>query len=101
MPRRAPPPDRLACEAALLPEDLTSLRAQAKAFGIPLKRWHKVPGFAAVWATYAAASKAEKLRAQHGLPEDRALAIVSEPLGLNDETIRSRLRRFYRHARGL
>ncbi len=102
MPRRAPPPDRLACEAALSPEQLTILRGQATALMIPEGRWHQVPGFAALWSTHAAVAQAAKFRAhRRGLSEDRAIALAAMRLGLETETVRSRLRRFYRHARGL
>ena len=101
MPRRAPPPNRLACEAVLSDAERIMLRDQAAAFGVPEERWHLVPALSTVWATLAAVRKAEKLRSGSELPMDRAIAIESRPLGLNAETIRSRLRSFYRQSRGL
>lgn len=100
MPRRAPP-DRLAAEIALSDGDLVALRDQATALGIPLDKWHLVPAFATPWGMVAVVREAERLRFGRNLPLDRALAIAAPKIGLNDETVRSRLRSFYRQARGL
>ena len=101
MPRRSPPPDRLACEAALSSEELVVLRGQAAAMGVPPDRWDKVPSLASIWGTHATVRLAAKLREQSELTEDRALAIAAGKLGLSGETVRTRLRRFFGHAYGL
>ena len=75
---------------------------QASVLGIPLNKWHLVPSFAAHWGTIATVRIADRLRAERKvLSEDRALAIAAEKLGLSGETVRTRLRRFFRHAYGL
>ena len=102
MPRRSPPPNRRAVEAALSDAERSVLWDQASVLGIPMDKWHLVPSFAAHWGTIATVRLAEKFRAQKpGLSEDRALALGADKIGLKGETIRTRLRRFFRHAYGL
>ena len=98
MPRRPPPLDRVLCEAELPAEELTTLRAQAAALGIPSDKWHRVPSFAALWGTYAIARLAAKLREVHGFSKEAGQAEAAMRLGISDETIRSRRRRFLRDA---
>ena len=96
MPRRAPPPKRAACEAALLPEELVALRTSALALGVSPDRWTRVPALATVWATVAAVRIAASLCEQSaGLSEGRALAIAAGRVGLKWETVRSRLNDFF------
>ena len=86
----------------MLPEELTVLRGQAAALGVPPDRWHWVPSLCRPWAMLAAVRLAEKLQAQQdGLSDGRALAFAYGKLGLKDETVRSLLKRFFSDARGL
>ena len=102
MPRRSPPPNRRAVEAALSDAELIALRDQASVLGIPVDKWHLGPSFAAHWGTIATVRLAEKFRAQRpGLSYERAIAMAAGKLGLIGETVRTRLRRFFRHAYGL
>ena len=102
MPKRSPPPNRRAVEAALSDAELIALRDQAAVLGIPVDKWHLVPSFAAHWGTIATVRIADRLQAERkALSEDRALAIAAERLDLCGETVRTRLRRFFRHAYGL
>ena len=93
MPKRSPP-DRVACEAALPHEDVTTLRIMARALGIPELLWDQSPSFAFVWSSYAVALLAEKLQELRGLSREEAQAEASTQLGFSEETIRSRKRRF-------
>ena len=100
MPPRSPRPDRLACEAALLPDELSALRSSAVELGVPPDRWTHVPALALIWGTVAIVRLAKQRRGEFpGISEDRALAIVAGDLGLSGETIRTRLRSFFRDAR--
>lgn len=97
MPKRSPPPDRLAAEAALSTDERDMLWAQAVVLGIPSDRWHKAPILANAWGTYAAVKIAKDLQVQNeGLSEDRALSLGAGKIGLNGETVRTRLRSCYR-----
>ena len=98
MPKRTLP-NRLACEAALHPEDLIGLRRQVSALGVPLDKWHLVPSLGITWSTLAAARIAERLRGQSGISKDRALAEAAVQIGLNEDTIASRLKDFRRDSR--
>ena len=100
MPRRAPQPDRVACEAALLPEELVALRTSARALGVSPEQWVRVPLLATMWGTVAAIRIANGLRERSGLGEGRALAIAAGRVGLAEETVRSRLRFFSRQSFG-
>ena len=100
MPRRAPP-DRDACEAVLPPNELLALREHAERLDIPPDRWDRVPNFATHWSMVAVTYLAEDLRSERSLTLDRATVIASGLLGLNAETVRSRLRSFFQQARGL
>ena len=93
MPKRSPP-DRVAVEAALPHEDVTTLRTMARALGIPELLWDQSPSFAFVWSSYAVALLAEKLQELLGLSREEAQAEASTQLGFSEETIRSRKRRF-------
>ena len=102
MPRRSPPPNRRKVEAALSDAERSVLWDQASVLGIPVDKWHLVPSFAAHWGTIATVRLTEKIRAQKPqLSEDRARAIAAGRFGLSGETVRTRLRRFFRHAYGL
>ena len=92
MPRR-PTPDRLAAEAALPPEELTTLRAQAAMHGIDPEVWHRAKAFAAHWGTIAVLYLAEKIRDRDKLSLDEAQAQAASELGLSPETVRTRIRR--------
>ena len=94
MPRRAPPPDRAACEDALLPEEVIALRMAAEALGVAPERWTRVPALALVWGTVAVVRIAARLREGSGLGAGRALAVAAGRVGLPEETIRSRLSDF-------
>ena len=102
MPRRSPPPKRSEAEDALLPHELSALKSSTAALGVALDRWTQVPALAAFWGTVATVRIAEQRRKEFpNLSEDRALAIAAERLDLCGETVRTRLRRFFRHAYGL
>ena len=101
MARRAPPPDRLAAEAALSREEVIVLRAQATAHGIDTARWHLAPTLAVPWGTHATVRLAAQIRERYGLSQDKALAEAASRLGLCEDTIRSRLIRCLRHSLGL
>ena len=100
MPRRAPP-DRIAVEDALPRSELTTLREHAERLDIPPDKWDQVPNFATHWSIIAVTYLVEELRSQRRLPLDRAHAIAAGILGLNAETVRSRLRSFFQQGRGL
>lgn len=101
MPRRSPPPDRAACEDALLPEEVLALRTSAMALGVSPERWTRVPALAAVWGTVAVVRRAERLRENRpGLGAGRALAIAAAEAGLREETVRSRLKSILRQSFG-
>ena len=101
MPRRSPPPNRLLVEDALLPEELIALRSSAAVMDVPLDRWPRVTVLAVLWGTVATVRIAKRLRGQYeGLSEDRSLALAAGELGLNGETIRTRLRSFFQDAYG-
>ena len=86
----------------MLPHELSALKTSTAALGVALERWTQVPALAAFWGTLAAVRIAEQWRKEFpSLSEDRALAIAAGKLGLKGETIRTRLRRFFRHAYGL
>ena len=76
-----------------------ALRAQATALGIPPDKWDKVPALAVPWGTHATVRVAATLRLQ-GMTAGRAMAVAAGRLGLNDETITSRLKEFFRHSHG-
>ena len=101
MPRRSPPPERLGCEAALTDTDLIALRDQASTLGVAPDGWHLVPSMATLWGTIATLRLAEKLRELHGLSQEQAQAWAAEKLSLSAETIRTRLKRWPKHAHGL
>ena len=101
MPRRAPPPDRAACEDVLLPEELAAIRTSAAAVGVVPDRWTQVESLAYWWGTVSAARWVERLQQQSGLSEERALAVAALKLGLNIETLRSRLKRIFQQGYGL
>ena len=101
MPRRSPPPDRLAAEAALSREEVLVLRAQATAHGIDTECWHLAPTLAVPWGTHATVRLADQIRERSGLSRDKAMAEAASRLGLCEDTIRSRLIRCFQHSRGL
>ena len=68
------------------------------ALGIRPDTWVRVPALERIWGTVAVTRLAAKLEAQHGLTEDRALGIAAARLGLCGETVRSRLKRFFRQS---
>ena len=69
--------------------------------GIAPDRWTQVPALERIWGTVAVTRLAAKLQEQNGLTEDRALGIAAARLGLSDETVRSRLKRFWAQSFGL
>jgi hypothetical protein len=95
MPASSSPGDRLRMEEALGPDNLHSLAAQCRALGIPLDRWHIVPGVASTWETLAVARLADRLQADTGCARKPAEEDAAARLGLNPDTIRSRFRRWY------
>ena len=101
MPRRSPPPDRRIAEDALLPEELSALRQQASLLGVASDKWHLSLSLAMTWGTQAVVRIAERLRGQSDLPKDRALALAASQLGLNEETVNSRLKQFRHDSHGL
>ena len=98
MPKRATP-DRLACEAALHPEDLIALRCQVSGLRLAWDTWHLIPSLGITWSTLAAVRIVERLRAQSGISQDRALALAASQIGLNEDTVSSRLKDFRRDSR--
>ena len=101
MPRRAPPPDRLAVEDVLLPEELAAIRTSAVEVGVVPDRWPQVESLAYWWGTVAASRWVARFQQQTGLSEERALALAAVKLGLNPETLRSRLKRIFQQGYGL
>ena len=101
MSRRAPAPNRAACEAALSPEDLVVLRSMATYAGVPTEGWHLVPSLARVWGLYAVGRLAERFRERCALSREDAQARAASEIGVSEETVRSLQRRFFRDAHGL
>ena len=96
MPRRSPPPDRRAVEAALSDAERSVLWDQASVLGIPMDKWHLVPRFAAHWGTIATVRLAEKFRAQSpGHSYQRAIPMAAGKHGLIGESVRTRWMRFF------
>ena len=98
---RSPPLKRLAAEDALSEEELGTLRDMATELGIPKDKWDQSPSFAFIWGSYAVARWAERLREIQGLSREEAQARASIELGLSEETMMTRKRRFRDGARGL
>ena len=71
------------------------------ALGVPPDLWTNVPAVAVPWGTVATIRLAEQLRVRFGLSHDEAQARAAIKLGLSEDTIRSRLKRFLRHAHEL
>ena len=101
MPRQSPPPSRLDLEAALTPADLETLREHASAFGFPADGWDRVPALRTTWGTLAVMRLAERISAGSGISADKAQDQAAVELGISEETVRTRLKRFFDAARGL
>ena len=100
MPRRSPPPDRLICEGELSAEELVVLRGMATALGIEPDKWHRTTLLGHPWGTLAVVRLVERLRDEQAIPTELARVWAADKVGMNDETIKSRLRDFARQARG-
>ena len=85
----------------LLPEEVAAIRTSAAAVDVPPDRWTQVESLAYWWGTVSAARWVERLQQQSGLTEERALAIAATKLGLNFDTLRSRLKRIFNQGYGL
>ena len=94
-------PKRLDLEAALKPADLETLREHATAYGIPADGWDRVPSLRTAWGTLAVLRRADRIRARSGISADTAQDQAAVELGISEETIRTRLKRFFDAARGL
>ena len=96
-----PRPNRLDLEAALSPADLETLREHATTFGFPADGWHRVPSLRSTWGTLAVLRLAERIRNRSGVSKDAAQAQAAVALGISEDTINTRLRRFFEAAHGL
>lgn len=96
MPR--PPADRLAIEAELTDLELETLAAFCRLATVPRAEWHRIPMARDFWETLAACRIMDRLTQQgetQGGAQDRA-AIM---LGIEEDTLRSRVYRIRRKAR--
>ena len=96
-----PRPNRLRLEAALSPADLETLREHASTYGFPADGWDRVPSLRTTWGTLAVLRLAERIRERSGMSADKAQDEAAVELGISEETVRTRLKRFFDAARGL
>ena len=87
--------DRLAMEAALGNDMLVDLREVCRLLGVRPDRWHQVPGVARLFSTVAGLRLAEELEDRDGLSQKEALEAAAVTLGLNLDTLASRVRRWF------
>jgi hypothetical protein len=93
MPAAPRPGDRLRMEAALGTELVEALHAQCRSYPIPLDRWHRVPLLARAWEVTAVTRLADRLRAEEGIGAKTALDTAAIRLGLEPDTVISRIKR--------
>ena len=87
-------------EAALGNELLAQVRESCRLLGVPPARWHQVPGLARLYETLAALRLAEELEDRGGLSQKDAIQAAAVTLGLNPDTLASRVRRWFLHGYG-
>ena len=63
--------------------------------GVPPDRWHQVPGMARLFETVAALRLAEEIVDRDGLSQKDAIQAAAVVLGLNGDTLASRVRRWF------
>jgi hypothetical protein len=80
-------------EAALPPAVFEALHHVERLLGIPRGEWWRVPSLRAVLEGVAVAQVREEIEAA-GTPRTRATRIAAIRLGLNDEAVERRLRRW-------
>ena len=80
-------------EAMLEPAELTALAAICEAWEIPFERWDESPAIAPAWQVLAVRRLAHRIQVQEGLAQYRAREEAACRLGLEWQTIRSRIRR--------
>lgn len=95
MPSAPTPGDRRRLEEALGPENVRALWGQCRAFGVPVDRWHQVPGLAGSWEGLAVSRLADRIQEETGCARKPAEEDAAVRLGLNPDTLRSRFRRWY------
>jgi hypothetical protein len=96
------PGDRLRIESELPPDVLLALREVCRLLGVRPDRWHLVPAVARCFETAAVAALAERVQAEEGKSWKDSVDAATIQLGLNCDTVLSRLYRWpltaYGHA---
>jgi hypothetical protein len=86
--------DRHAIEAELMEHELVTLDVWCTLLCIPRDGWHRVRALAVPFSTAAAVRLADRRRIDDGLTAEAALLDACARLGIEPETLRSRLRRW-------
>ena len=74
---------------------LVQVREACRLLGVPPDRWHRVPGLARLYEILAAIRLAEELEDRDGLSQKDAIQAAAVVLGLNGDTLASRVRRWF------
>jgi hypothetical protein len=84
-------------EEALGAEGIRALHAQCRTLGIPLTKWHLVQQFASAWENLAVVNLADAIE-RDGSARKTAEETAALRLGLNPDSVRTRLYRWRREA---
>jgi hypothetical protein len=95
VPAAPKPGNRERMEDLLGSELVEALRRECKVLGIPADRWHLVQSIAAPRETAAVVMLADRIQVTAGLGAKSAIERAAEHLGLEPDTMHSRLKRWH------